>query len=115
MDYFNGITNEEFIQDFITELYSVTEFVHEIDEEYEKEKEEYGDLDVDLDWTYGKHIMEKQDNLKNRLTELVSKNNLPEEEVKKIVDLKSRELFKVLLPMIDEYELKRKVDYGFNK
>jgi hypothetical protein len=104
MDYFNDITNEEFIKDFITELYSVMNFVHE-------EEDEEDDFLLP-DRVYGKHIMATQDKLIDRLYKLVKEHNLPNEEIEKIVDLKRRELFAVLLPMIDEYELKIKVDYG---
>lgn len=64
------------------------------------------------DSVYGKHIMATQDKLNDRLNKLVKEYNLPDEEIEKIVNLKRRELFAVLLPMIDEYELKIKVDYG---
>lgn len=102
MDYFKNITNEEFIKDFITELYSVMNFVHE---------EEVEEDDFLLpDKVYGKHIMATQDKLNDRLYKLVKEHNLPDEEIEMIIDLKRRELFAVLLPMIDEYEIK--VDYG---
>ncbi|MFH6971813.1 hypothetical protein [Flavobacterium petrolei] len=58
------------------------------------------------DKVYGKHIMTIQDKLTDRLYKLVKEHNLTNEEIKKIVDLKRRELFAVLLPMIDEYEIK---------
>ncbi len=61
---------------------------------------------------YGKHIMVTQDKLTDRLYKLVKEHNLPYEEIEKIVNVRRRELFAVLLPMIDEYELKIKVDYG---
>lgn len=107
MDYFNDVTNEEFIKYFIAELYSVMNFAHE-----EEANEDY--LDPFPDSVYGKHIMATQDKLNHRLYTLVKEHNLPDEEIEKIVNLKSRKLFAVLLPMIDEYELKIKVDYGHN-
>jgi hypothetical protein len=104
MDYFNSITNEEFIKDFLAELYSVINFVHE-------EEVDEDDL-LFPDSVYGKHIMATQDKLNDRLYILVKEYNLPDEEIEKIVNLKRRELFAVLLPMIDEYEIK--VDYVHN-
>ena len=93
MDYFKNITNEEFIKDFITELYSVMNFVHE---------EEIDEDDFLLpDRVYGKHIIATQDKLTDRLNKLVKEHNLPNVEIEKIIDLKIRELFAVLLPMID--------------
>jgi hypothetical protein len=98
MDYFNDITNEEFIKDCITELNSVMNFVHE---------EEVEEDDFLLpDKIYGKHIMATKDKLTDRLYKLVKEHNLPNHEIEKIIDLKIRELFAVLLPMIDEYEIK---------
>lgn len=105
MDYFKGIANEEFIKDFIEELYSVTEFTHVLEEDD-------NDLDPYPDSEYGKHITAVQDNLKKRLFALLSEQNLPEEEKEKIAVEKLQELFAVLLPKIDEYELQIKVNYG---
>ncbi len=102
MDYFQGITNEEFIKDFTTQLYSIMNFVHEKND----------DGFFEPDYVYGKHIIATQDRLKERLRNLVKEHNLPNEEIDMIVNLKSRDLFAVLLPMIDEYELKINVDYG---
>lgn len=93
MDYFKNITNEEFIKDFITELYSVMNFVHE-------EEDDEDDFLLP-DRVYGKHIIATQDKLTDRLNKLVKEHNLPNVEIEKIIDLKIRELFAVLLPMID--------------
>lgn len=112
MDYFSGITNEKFIKDFLTELYSVTEFVHEVDEEYEKQKEIDGDLDIDYDTVYVKHINQVETNLCKKLLEILDKSNLDSYEVERIYTEKRIELFTLLSPLIDEYELKIKVDYG---
>lgn len=109
MDYFNGITNEEFIKDFLAELYSVTEFKHQVDEDYEIVKENDGDLDVDPDSVYGKHIMQIQSNMCNKLIELLNKHNLSNYEIERIYNEKRMELFTLSPPLIDEYELKIKV------
>jgi hypothetical protein len=64
------------------------------------------------DKVYGKHIMTIHDKLTDRLYKLVKEHNLPNDEIEKIIDLKIRELFAVLLPMIDEYEFKIRVHYS---
>ena len=110
MEYFNGITNEKFIEEFKIELYSVTEFVHQVEDD--NDNEVYGDLDVDPDSTYGKHIEKVQTNLCNKLLELLDKNNLDSYEVERIYNEKRIELFTLLSPIIDQYELDIKVDYG---
>lgn len=112
MDYFNGITNEKFIKDFITELYSVTEFVHEVDEEYEKQKEIDGDLDIDYDTVYVNHINQVQTNLCNKLLDILNNQNLSNYEVERIYTEKRIELFTLLYTLIEEYISKIKVDYG---
>lgn len=56
--------------------------------------------------------MATKDKLTYRLYKLLKEHNLTNEEIKKIVDLKRREIFAVLLLMIDDYELKIKFDYG---
>lgn len=108
MDYFNGITNEKFIKDFLTELYSVTEFVHQVD----KKEKDFDLEDIEPDSVYGKHIMQVQSNMCNKLIELLNKHNLTNYEVERIYNEKRIELFTLLSPIIDEYELKIKVDYG---
>jgi len=105
MDYFSGITNEKFIKDFLTDLYSVTEFVHQVDKVVDLE-------DIEPDSVYGKHIIQVQSNMCNKLIELIDKHNLSNYEVERIYNEKRIELFTLLSPLIDEYELKIKVDYG---
>jgi hypothetical protein len=105
MDYFSGITNEKFIKDFLTDLYSVTEFVHQVDKVVDLE-------DIEPDSVYGKHIIQVQSNMCNKLIELIDKHNLSNYEVERIYNEKRIELFTLLSPIIDEYELKIKVNYG---
>lgn len=102
MNYFNDVTNEMFIEYFIKELYSKTEFV------------QYDDPDelFDLEQVYGKHIQESQDKMLDYILEStnIPKENFTPEIVHAYIE-KRKELFPIIIPKIEEYIRSIKVDY----
>ncbi|MCC9016942.1 hypothetical protein [Flavobacterium lipolyticum] len=104
MDFFNGMTNNAFTKYFLEELYSKTKFVQhdDSDEFFDPEQE------------YGKHIQETQAKLNALIRHSINQsgNAAGEEEETKLFNEKRTELFKTLLPEIDNYIDKIEVDYN---
>lgn len=102
MDYFNGLTNEDFVKFFIEELYSKTEFI-----QYSDPEEEF-----DHEQEYGKHIMQSQDKLFDFIGKSIEESgNISEHEKAKLYIEKKKELIQIILPKIDEYITTVNVDY----
>jgi len=103
MDNYNNITNEEFIQSFLDELYTRTDFT---------QVDEPGDL-FDPEQEYGKHIMATQENLYKRIRQVIknSNENLSSEVQSSLFENKRLELFNYLNSEIETYIEKVNVDY----
>lgn len=103
MDYFNGVTNDDFIKFFLDELYSKMEFVQVTPpgEEFEPDEE------------YGNHIKATQDKLDVKIKEAIRLkiNNLSVDQETDIIEKKKKELMQILLPKIEKYITEIKVDY----
>lgn len=105
MDYFNVKTNEDFIKFFLDDLYSKMEF--EYTHDYEKDGE------FEPDYAYGDHIIACQDKLKDSIKSQIKAENpdLNIEEQTNLFDSKKEEIFRELMPEIEIYITKIKVDY----
>jgi hypothetical protein len=107
MDYFKGITNEDFKVRFLTELNSITEFI------------QYNDPDdfFDPEQEYGDHIIKCQQNQDRFIRETVFANaaaagiSLTDDECSSIVQHKKAELFPLLHKSINKYIEIIKVTY----
>lgn len=103
MNYFNNVTNEVFIKFFVDELYSKTEFIQYSDsaEEFDPEQE------------YGKHITDSQEKLLTFILDSIKASGkiITPNQATQLFDGKKKELFSILLPEIDNYISKVKVDY----
>jgi hypothetical protein len=103
MDNYNGKTNEDFIKYFLDQLYSKTEFI------------QYDDPDdlFDPEQEYGPHIVNSQEKLYEYITKEIKDtgNNLNDEEIRQLMIAKREEIFKVLMPKIEEYISIINVDY----
>lgn len=103
MDYFNGVTNEDFIKYFLDELYSKMEFIQVTPpgEEFEPDEE------------YGKHILITQLKLEDKIKEAIrlKMNYLSIDHENKIISKKKKELLEILSPKIETYITEIKVDY----
>lgn len=103
MDNYSGKTTEDFIKYFLDELYSKTEFI-----QYDNPEEEF-----DPEQEYGSHIVRSQEKLYGYITTAInnSGNTFSEEEIKELMIAKRQEIFKDLMPKIEDYILKINVDY----
>ncbi|OYX86782.1 MAG: hypothetical protein B7Y83_00140 [Flavobacteriales bacterium 32-34-25] len=103
MDYFNGKTDDDFIKFFIDELYSKTEFVQVTPpvEEFEPDQE------------YGKHILATQQKLHDYIKAAMREkmNYMSVDSERKRIEKKKKALFEKLLPDIELYISKIKIDY----
>ena len=103
MDNYNGKTTEDFVKYFLDELYSKTEFI-----QYDNPDEAF-----DPEQEYGPHIVRSQEKLYEYITAVIkdSGNNISDEEIKHLMIAKREEIFKDLMPKIEEYISKINVDY----
>lgn len=99
------MSNEDLIKYFKEELYSVMEF--EYTHDYEKDGE------FEPDFAYGDHIIACQDKLKDLIKNQIKAENpdLNIEEQTNLFDSKKGEIFRELMPEIEIYITKIKVDY----
>lgn len=103
MDKYNNISNEQFIQSFLDELYTKTDFT---------QVDDPGDL-FDPEQEYGKHIVACQENLYERIRQAIknSYENLTSEIESNLFENKRLELYKDLDSEIEKYIEKINVDY----